>query len=59
MEDLKSLERFLRTEEEKSHRSQLGTTWQPYKLLWLNTEIKPTKMTKTGTHLRESRDRVS
>lgn len=24
MEDLKSLERFLRTEEEKSHRSQLG-----------------------------------
>lgn len=25
MEDLKSLERFLRTEEEKSHRSQLGT----------------------------------
>lgn len=32
MEDLKSLERFLRTEEEKSHRSQLGTTRQPCKL---------------------------
>lgn len=28
MEDLKSLERFLRTEEEKSHRSQLGTVCQ-------------------------------
>lgn len=27
MEDLKSLERFLRTEEEKSHRSQLGTVF--------------------------------
>lgn len=28
MEDLKSLERFLRTEEEKSHRSQLGTVFK-------------------------------
>lgn len=30
MEDLKSLERFLRTEEERSHRSQLGAVYRWY-----------------------------
>lgn len=52
MEDLKSLERFLRTEEEKSHRSQLGTWWQLRKLQELNTEVNPSKMTKTCTLLK-------
>lgn len=34
MEDLKSLERFLRTEEEKNHRSQLGTYFYGFLSRW-------------------------